>query len=160
DGSYAIGDWLTVYSDHFPKPMYGRVIGITWRSTYLRLEDGRMLMIPNHMATANAVTNHCSPPGPKRLSFEVPIDYRVPAPRAIALMTGEACKAVRTNPQLARTPEPEVIVNRILSDSTIFEVRFYADPEKIFPDIAQSIIGAAVHEAVIRLNIPSPVTQI
>ena len=33
DGSFAIGDWLTVYADHLPEPVYGRVQGITWRIT-------------------------------------------------------------------------------------------------------------------------------
>jgi small-conductance mechanosensitive channel/CRP-like cAMP-binding protein len=160
DGSYAIGDWLTVYSDHFEKPQYGRVIGISWRSTYLRTWDGRLLMIPNHMATANAVTNHCSPPGPKRLSFDFPIDYRVPAPRALALITGEAFKAVRSNPKLARSPEPSVIIRQMTSDATIFEVRFYADPEGIEPEEAITFVGSAVHEAVIRNDMPTPVTQI
>jgi small-conductance mechanosensitive channel/CRP-like cAMP-binding protein len=160
DGSYAIGDWLTVYSDHFDKPQYGRVIGITWRSTYLRLWDGRLLMIPNHMATANAVTNHCSPPGPKRLSFTFPIDYRVPAPRALALLTGEAFKAVRLSPRLARSPEPSVTIQRMTSDSTVFEVRFYADPEVIEPEDAITIVSSACHEAVIRIDMPTPVTQI
>jgi len=160
DGSYAIGDWLTVYSEHFEHPKYGRVIGITWRSTYMRMEDGTQLMIPNHMATANAVTNHCCPAGPKRLSFEIPMDYRVPTQRAIAMLTGEACKAVRGNPLLARSPEPSAIIARFTDDATIYEVRFYADPEKVEPSIAQSIVSSAVHEVVLRTEVPNPVTQI
>src|SRR5471030_18846 len=41
DGSYALGDWLTVYSEHLREPAYGRVTAMTWRSTFLTLEDGR-----------------------------------------------------------------------------------------------------------------------
>ena len=137
DGSYAIGDWLTVYSEHFDEPQYGRVTGITWRSTYMQLWDGRQLMIPNHMATANAVTNHCRPPGPKRLSFEIPMDYRVPSQRAIAMLTGEACKAVRNNPLLARSPAPSVVIARFTDDATVYTVRFWADPMKIEPEDAE-----------------------
>jgi CRP-like cAMP-binding protein len=117
-------------------------------------------MIPNHMATANAVTNHCSPPGPKRLSFNIPIDYRVPAPRAHALLTGEAFKAVWKHPKLARSPEPSVVIERLTSDATVFEIRFYADPELIEPDEAITVVGTAVHDAVIRNDMPTPVTQI
>ncbi|HSZ75596.1 MAG TPA: mechanosensitive ion channel domain-containing protein, partial [Rhizomicrobium sp.] len=36
DGSYALGDWLTLYSDQMPQPIYGNVSGITWRTTFLR----------------------------------------------------------------------------------------------------------------------------
>ena len=88
------------------------------------------------------------------------MDYRVPSPRAIAMLTGEACKAVRRNPQLARAPEPTAIIARFTDDATIYEVRFYADPEKIEPTIAQSIVASAVHEVVLRTQVPNPVTQI
>lgn len=160
DGSYAIGDWLTVYSEHFEKPQYGRVTSISWRSTYLRLWDGRLLMIPNHMATSNAVTNHCRPSGPKRLSFEVPMDYRVPSSRAMAMLTGEACKIVSRHPMLASSPAPSAIVARFTDDSSVYEVRFYADPERIEPEDAISIVASAVHEVVLRNQVPNPVTQI
>ncbi len=63
EGSYALGDWLTIYSEHLPEPPYGRVTGITWRSTFLELEDGRGLMVPNHLVTSNAVLNHSRPRG-------------------------------------------------------------------------------------------------
>src|SRR5450432_704360 len=52
DGSYAIGDWLTIYSEHFSEPLYGQVQGITWRTTFLHLADGRRLMVPNHLMTS------------------------------------------------------------------------------------------------------------
>src|SRR5258708_22781322 len=35
DGSYALGDWLTIYSDQMDGPVYGRVTHMTWRSTFL-----------------------------------------------------------------------------------------------------------------------------
>jgi len=46
DGSYALGDWLTIYSDQMDGPVYGRVTHMTWRSTFLTLDDGRRLMVP------------------------------------------------------------------------------------------------------------------
>src|SRR5579862_3806770 len=45
EGSCALGDWLTIHSDHLPEPAYGRVIGLTWRAMFLDLEDGRSLMV-------------------------------------------------------------------------------------------------------------------
>jgi small-conductance mechanosensitive channel/CRP-like cAMP-binding protein len=160
DGSYAIGDWLSVYSEHFETPQYGRVTGITWRSTYLQLWDGRQLMIPNHMATSNAVTNHSRPAGAKQLTFQLPLDFRVPSSRAIALLTGEACKAVRKHPQLSRHPDPDVIIHHFTDDATVYEIRFYADPDAIEPVVAISLVGQAVQEVVVRIAVPSAVQQI
>ena len=76
DGSYSLGDWLTIYSEQLPEPVYGRVTHMTWRSTFLALDDGRRVMVPNHIATANAVMNHSRPADAKRLSVEVAIDNR------------------------------------------------------------------------------------
>jgi small-conductance mechanosensitive channel len=95
DGSFEIGDWLTVYSDHFPEPVYGRVQGVTWRITILRLSDGRRLIVPNHCLTANPVMNHSRPHGAKRLSVEVPVAGNFPAERVIAILLAEAFRAVR-----------------------------------------------------------------
>ena len=67
---------------------------ITWRSTFLALDDGRRLMVPNHMATANPVMNHSRPREPKRLSVEVAIDNRVPPDRVIDMLLGEAFKTL------------------------------------------------------------------
>ncbi len=67
DGAYAIGDWLTFYTDQMPEPLFGCVSGITWRTTYLTLENGRRLMVPNHMMTSQPVMNHSRPVGAQAL---------------------------------------------------------------------------------------------
>ena len=73
DGSYALGDWLTVFSDQMPEPAYGQVTAMTWRSTFMVLEDGRRLMVPNHLVTANAVLNHSRPQNPSACTVRDPV---------------------------------------------------------------------------------------
>ena len=124
DGSYSLGDWLTIYSEQLDQPVYGRVTHISWRSTFLTLDDGRRLMVPNHIVTANPVMNHSRPADAKRLTVEVSIDSRMPADRVIDMLLGEAFKAVR-KPGLARTPEPSVILSRLTQEAMYYEVRFY-----------------------------------
>src|SRR5258706_8950141 len=51
DGSYAIGDWLTVYSGQFPEPIYGRGQGITLRTPFLGPPHGRRGRGPHHLTT-------------------------------------------------------------------------------------------------------------
>jgi small-conductance mechanosensitive channel/CRP-like cAMP-binding protein len=159
EGSYAIGDWLTVYSQDMDPPLYGRVSGITWRSTFLTLENGTRLMIPNHLATSNPVLNHSRPPAPKQMSVEVSVDVRVPADRVIDMLLGEAFKATR-QPGLVRSPEPDVLLKTVTSDAAIYEVRFYAHPDRIMPGPAKSVVLRALQDVLMQNELPLPVTQV
>ncbi len=159
DGSYSLGDWLTIYSDQLPEPVYGRVTHMTWRSTFLALDDGRRLMVPNHIATSNAVMNHSRPADAKRLSVDISIDNRMPSDRVIDMLLGEAFKAVR-RPGLARTPEPSVIMTKLGDDAMFYDVRFYFFPDQIEPGSAKSIMIAALQDVILQNRMPMPVTQI
>jgi filamentous hemagglutinin family protein len=159
DGSYALGDWLTVYSDQLPEPVYGCVTGVTWRSTFLMLEDGRRLMVPNHILTANPVLNHSRPSDAKRFDVEVNIDIRVPCDRTMDMLLGEAIKTVRTF-GMAPTPEPTIVVDRIDSDGIYYRARFYAYPERITPSVARSVMYRALLRVIQQSAMPLPVTQI
>ena len=159
DSSYAIGDWLTVYTDQMPEPQYGHVTGISWRSTFLALEDGRTLMVPNHVMTANPVLNHSRPAKPKRLFVTIAIDNRISSDRVMDLMLGETFKMARTH-GLARHPNPEVTLQKIDADAAIYEVRFYFWPHLMSPSRAQSIVLQAVQQVVQKNGIPLAVSQV
>jgi small-conductance mechanosensitive channel/CRP-like cAMP-binding protein len=158
DGSYAIGDWLTIYSDQFPEPIYGRVQGITWRTTFLGLADGRRVMVPNHLMTSNPVMNHSRPSGPKRMFVEVPVANYFPVDRAMSILLGEAYRVVRQRP-FAQT-DPEILIDRLDSNSTFFHIRFYADPDEVNPENVRSIMTIALTRAALRHKVPSPVDQV
>jgi small-conductance mechanosensitive channel/CRP-like cAMP-binding protein len=159
DGSFAIGDWLTIYSDNFPEPVYGRVQGITWRITILRLSDGRRLIIPNHVLTANPVMNHSQPLGINRLFVEVPVSNNFPAERVVAVLLAEAFRVVRSSP-LSSTRDPDVLADRFDSDTVYYHVRFYVNPNDADPHSAKSIMALALHRAIQRHRVPSPVSQV
>ena len=158
DGSFAIGDWLTIYSEQFPEPIYGRVQGISWRTTFLRLNDGCRLVIPNHVLTANAVMNHSNPRGPKRLSVEIPVSNHFPVDRAVTILLGEAYRVTSAKP-MSSAHEPEVLVSHLDSDAVHYQVRFYSDLEGADPQKAKSIMTNALHRALQRLDVPNPVGQ-
>lgn len=159
DGAFAIGDWLTIYASEFPEPVYGQVQGITWRTTLLGLKDGRRLMVPNHLMTSRPVLNHSRPAGPKRFVVEVPLASTFPVERAIAILLGEAYRAVRKEP-LVSQKAPDVLVDRITADAVFFHVRFYADLQNDDHQLLRSIMAQALHQAVLRHELPSPVTQV
>ena len=159
DGSFAIGDWLTIYSEQFPEPIYGRVQGISWRTTFLRLSDGCRLIIPNHVLTSNPVMNHSNPRGPKRLCVEVPVSNRFPADRAMTILLSEAYRITSTKP-LSSAHDPEVLVSHLDSDAVHYHVRFYSDLEGADPQKAKSIMTKALHRALQRYDVPTPVSQV
>jgi len=159
DGSYAIGDWLTVYSGEFKDPVYGQVQGITWRSTFLILADGQRVIIPNHVMTSNPVMNHSRPAGPKRLYVEMPIDSRFPSERAMSILLAEAYRAVR-EPPLSKVMDPDVLIDRFDAVASYLRVRFYSDPDVVNPTVARSLMAVALHRAAMRHSVPSPVQQL
>jgi len=159
DRSYAIGDWLTIFSDQFPDAKYGRVTGITWRSTFMHLADGRRLMIPNRLVTSNPVLNHSKPAGPKRHVIELQVDIRVPSDRAISILLGEAFKISREK-GFAPSPEPSVLLSQLGQDAAFYKVRVYADPDEFEPETAHALIAAAMHRAMLRHGMPAPPYQV
>lgn len=159
DGAYAIGDWLTFYTDQIPEPLYGCVSGITWRTTYMRLEDGRRLMVPNHMMTSQPVVNHSRPPGPKRYFVEISADNRIPFKRLHDALLGEAFKVVNQE-GFARHPEPSVVFDRLGEDGCYYHVRFYAYPGRISVARCKSAMLTAIQDVVLINDFASPVQQL
>ncbi len=159
EGSYGIGDYLTLFTDQAPEPIYGRVVGISWRSTLLRQDDGCLVMVPNHLATTNPVTNHSRPREGKRLSVEVPVDNRFPPARVMDLLLGETFKAIKGT-GFERLKEPSVILKSLSADGAIFEVRFYAFPDQLEPATARSIVLRALLDVIQQYTVPTPLTQI
>lgn len=159
EGSYSIGDWVTVFSDQMPAPIYGCISGSSWHSTYLTLEDGTRASVPNHLFTANVVVNHSHPIGAKRSSVEIAVDNRLPAGRVMDLFLGETFKSVR-HMGMARTPEPEVLLTAYTSDSAIYQVRFWFYPNQMSPASAKSLVLRALQDVLLQNGLPSPVTQI
>lgn len=159
DGAYGIGDWLTLNAADFPEPLYGRVEGLTWRSTIIRLENGNCLIVPNRFTTLNPVTNHSRPKGPKRNSVEVVLDLKTPAERAMRLLLGEAFKASQLNGMTAN-PAPSIILRKLDQSAAFFEVRFYSYPDKISPNEAKSIMLRALHDAIRLQGLPTPTHQV
>jgi CRP-like cAMP-binding protein len=155
----AIGDWVTVHSQDLKEPVFGRVSGLSWRSTFLTLENGCRVSIPNHLFTSNPVVNHSRPRGAKQLDIDIKVDLRIPSDRVLDMLLGEAFKAVR-KPGLARNPEPEVLMTGLTEEAGIYCVRFWYYPDELTPAPAKSVVLQALQDVIIQNKLPSPVTQI
>ena len=155
----AIGDWVTVHSQDLKEPVFGRVSGLSWRSTFVTLEDGCRVSIPNHLFTSNPVVNHSRPRGAKMLDVDINLDARVPSDRVMDMLLGEAFKAVR-KPGLARRPEPEVFLKSLTDDAGVYCVRFWYYPDQITQAPAKSIVLQALQDVLLQNRLPTPVQQI
>jgi CRP-like cAMP-binding protein len=159
EGSYGIGDWVTIDSDDLKESLYGRISSQGWRASFLSMEDGTRTSVPNSFFTSKVVVNHSHPVGPKRLSVEMGVDNRLPAGRVTDMFLGEAFKAVR-QAGLARNPEPEVLLIEFNSDAAIYRVRFWFYPHQTSPQRAKSVMLRALQDVMIQNDLPTPVTQV
>jgi small-conductance mechanosensitive channel len=159
EGSYSIGDWVTVDSGDLKLPLYGVISNQSWRSSFLVLEDGTRASVPNSLFTSKVSINHSHPIGAKRLSVEIAVDNRLPAGRVTDMFLGEVFKAVR-HTGLARRPEPEVLLSRFTSDSAVYEVRFWYYPHEITPAPAKSLVLRALQDVILQNELPTPVQQV
>ena len=159
DGSYGLDDWLTIYSQDPGGPLFGRVTGITWRTTFLRLEDGTRLAVPNRLVTMNPTINHSREPHTKELSVEASVDIRVPSDRVMDMFLGEAFKAVQKN-GLAKLPEPIIVLSGLSGDAATYQVRFHIYPDRIAPREACSTVSQALLDVIQQNRLPLPSTQV
>jgi small-conductance mechanosensitive channel/CRP-like cAMP-binding protein len=159
DRSYALGDWLTVYSQDPANTFFGRVAGINWRTTCLALEDGTELAIPNRLVALNPLVNHNRSHRTKEISVEVGLDMRFPAPHAVNIVLGELLKLVR-KPGFATTPPPAVTLARFSADAAVYEVRLHIHPDRLLPREARSVVLQDLHEVIRQDRIPSAATTI
>jgi CRP-like cAMP-binding protein/small-conductance mechanosensitive channel len=159
EDSCGIGDWVTIDSQELKEPIFGYISHLSWRSTFVTMENGCRVSVPNHLFTSNPVINHSRPGGPKRLVLDIAVDVRVPADRVLDMLLGEAFKAVRYE-ALARTPEPDALISSINKDSTVYTVRYWYYPGKISPTVARSLMLQALQDVILQNALPMPVLQV
>ncbi len=159
ENAYGIGDWVTIETVDTKEPIYGFISHLSWRSTFVTLETGSRVSVPNHTFTSSPVVNHSRPEGAKRLQVSIRLDNRVLADRVLDMLEGEAIKATR-QPGLARSPAPEAIIGDFGRDETVYWVRFWFYPGKINPEVARSKVLLALQDVLLRNNLPMPLTQI
>jgi small-conductance mechanosensitive channel len=159
ENAYGIGDWVTIETVDTKEPIYGFISSLSWRSTFLTLESGSRVSVPNHTFTSTPVVNHSRPEGAKRLQVSIRLDSRVLADRVLDMLEGEALKATR-QPGLARSPAPEALISEFGRDETIYWVWFWFYPGKISPELARSKVLLALQDLLLRNNLPLPVTQV
>jgi len=148
DRPFRIGDWVWVGDE------YGRVEGLTLRTTRLRTPDNESVAIPNAVVAGGEIKN-LSAGGPLRLRIPVGVAYRHDTREVRRVLEA----VVGAHPRLLSDPAPAVLVTGLGDNSVNFSLVVWIPEREIpnYPVITAELTEAskiALDEAGIEIPFP------
>ena len=148
DRPFRLGEWVQIGEE------YGRVEGLTLRTTRLRTLDNESIAIPNAVVAGGKVKN-LSAGGPLRLRIPVGVAYRYDTREVRRALEG----VVRAHPKVLDDPAPAVLVTGLGDNSVDFTLIVWIPESEIpeYPVVAAEITEAAkiaLDEAGIEIPFP------
>ncbi len=107
--SYRIGDWVDLVERSLSSPVRGKVIEINWRTTRLKTEDDRVVVVPNSRMGEMILANLSKPDDLCRFETKITLDFSVNTERALRVLLAGAKASCGPDGPL-HEPEPKVIV--------------------------------------------------
>jgi small conductance mechanosensitive channel len=114
DKPFAVGDYLTVGD------FYGEVRGITIRTTRIRTNENKYVVIPNKQIMDGVLVNH-SMLGETRVNVPLGIAYKEYVPEARRVLV----KALQSVDGVLENPAPDIVVESLGGSSVNLVVRFW-----------------------------------
>jgi small-conductance mechanosensitive channel/CRP-like cAMP-binding protein len=125
EGAIKAGDWIEINSSLLgERRCYGKVLDIGWRATSVQLENNNVLIIPNGVMGATAITNFAHAGQASRMETEIVIDFDVPPERARRILLAGA-RAAFGAPGIVATPPPAVLIGEPTESGVAYKVRFW-----------------------------------
>jgi small-conductance mechanosensitive channel/CRP-like cAMP-binding protein len=151
--AYKVGDWLLVEGRHV------EVVEINWRSTRLRNNDDVSFNIPNSQLAKDRIVNLYYPTPLHAMRVRIAIDHRVP-PNEVkeALM-----RAAVSAPGVLPEPPPRIFLIDYAESAIQYEIKFWLNDGRRFPEIIDSVRTNAWYELErrdIRLAFPRRMLQV
>ena len=112
---FRVGHWVTIAG------MEGLVSEVTWRATKLRTKAGNFVVVPNSVVAKETITNYSEPTHDTRLEVEVGASYDTP-PNEVKTVIA---RALRAEPLLVATREPEILIVEFAASAIIYRVRVW-----------------------------------
>jgi small-conductance mechanosensitive channel/CRP-like cAMP-binding protein len=107
--SYRIGDWVDLVERSLWAPVRGKVVEINWRTTRLKTEDDRVMVVPNSRMGEMILVNLSMPDDICRFETRITLDFSVSTERALRVLLAGAKASCGPDGPL-HEPEPKVIV--------------------------------------------------
>ena len=151
EGNLRVGDWLLV------EDVPAEVVGMSWRSTRLRTNEGVELIEPNATVAERQLVNYGSGNRPVALHFRVGLPYETPPARAREALLA----AARSAPGALKDPSPVALL-RSYDDSAIqYELRVWTRQVSAisrFRDAVNARIWYEIQRA--GLYVPFPIRNV
>src|SRR5688572_2182798 len=112
---FRVGHWVTIGGQN------GLVSEITWRATKIRTKAGNFVIVPNSVLARDTITNYSEPTLETRAEVQVGAGYETP-PNVVKAAIREA---IRDEPLIAQTREPEILLVDFGNSSITYRVRFW-----------------------------------
>jgi small conductance mechanosensitive channel len=119
DRPFVIGDLVEIGGQ------YGRVDGITMRSTRVVTPDGRMLAVPNTVIVNTTVASYTNFP-----HLRLDVAFTIAAGENLGTVRDAALAVCRDSPRFMSDPGPEVVVTALNDYNVAMELRVWLDDEK------------------------------
>jgi small conductance mechanosensitive channel len=116
DKPFHVGDWITVCNQ------YGCVSEVTLRSTRIRTNDNKYVVLPNKMIIDDVLINH-SKNGATRVVVKLGIAYKEDIAKARKVLLS----AIVGHAKILDEPSADLVVMALDSSSINLELRFWTD---------------------------------
>lgn len=135
----------------------GTVEEIETRATFLRMYDGRRVIIPNGDLYTSAVTVNTAF-AQRRMQYDVGIGYGDDIARARDVILG----ALRDEPSVAPDPKADVIVTALADSTVTLRARWWSDSRMGDVLLAQSAVLTLIKDRLTAagIDLPFPTRQI
>ncbi len=146
DKPFKVRDYVTL-GEH-----YGRVELITMRSTRIRTQDNKYVVIPNQKIINEVLVDH-STNGDTRLIIPVTIEYEASIEKAREAILHEISKI----DGILKKPEADVVVESLATSGVLLQVRFWiasAADERRYHFAASEATKLALDQAGVNIAYP------
>lgn len=148
---FGLGDWIKLGEK------YGRVVGITWKSTRLLTREKNLVYIPNAEITNTSFLNYSRPDRSLVSRIKIGIEYGAP-PNTVKDVI---LQVLSQNPQVLKIPSPDIYLTEFGDFAITYEIRFYHNNFAKEPKI-KSDINTQIWYALRRndIKIPFPIRDV
>lgn len=127
--AFRVGDWLVLQGQRV------QVVEITWRSTRFRNNDDVSFNVPNSQLAKETIINLYYPTNVHAMRVRVGVDYAVPPNEVKSALL--ACAA--TVPGVLADPAPRVFLTNFDDSAIAYELKFWIDDGRAYPQIVDAI---------------------
>jgi small-conductance mechanosensitive channel len=133
----------------------GDVVKIAMRSTWIRTNENVVIIVPNSEFVSERVTNWTANDPLVRFSLSIGVGYGSDVEKVREVLFTVA----RANPDVLRTPEPEVLFNGFGDSALNFELRVWSITKVHMPGVLRSDLYFAMFKALQASGIEIPFPQ-